>query len=86
MLVPTSTCAAGVRWSDLRQRIGVQCFDEMAAALTEHPAPPRNELEDEVFVRAFELLVDSLRIFGRPDLADAMEDLYYGALADVPQA
>lgn len=84
MLVSSPT---SVRWSDLRQRIAVRCFDEMAAALAgRSPGSAREEHDDEVVVRAFELLVDSLRIFGRPDLADSLEDLYYAAVADVTRA
>ena len=87
MLVPSTASPSSAAWSDLRQRIVVACFREVAAGLVEHMARPeasRSELEEACVVKAVEGLVDSLRAHGRPDLAEEMRSLYAAALAAVP--
>lgn len=89
MRVPSTASPSSAAWSDLRQRIVVACFREVAAGLAEHlaqPNPSRSELEEDCVVKAVEGLVDSLRAHGRPDLADEMRALYEAALAAVPPA
>lgn len=83
MLTPSTVFPTPMRCNDLRQRVAAQCFDSMASRIKQHMAqtnPSRAELDDEVFVRAVEVLADRLRFFGRPDLSSEIETLYYDSL------
>jgi hypothetical protein len=83
MLTPSTLFPSLVPCNDLRQRIAARCFDAMVEGIKQHlaqPNPSSAELEDETFLRAVEALVDRLRLFGRPDLADDIEALYYDAI------
>jgi hypothetical protein len=73
MLTPSTVFPSLVPCNDLRQRIATRCFGTMAEGIRQHlaqPNPSSAELEDETFLRAVEVLVDRLRLFGRPDLAN----------------
>lgn len=89
MIAPSVIFPTLLPCNDLRQRIAVRCFESMAASIKQHVAKPnasRAELEDEVFRRAVEVLVDSLRMFGRPDLSDEIEALYYDSIGSLREA
>jgi hypothetical protein len=86
MITPSMVFPTRLPCNDLRQRVATRCFDSMVATINAHmaePSPSRAELEDEVFVRALEVLVDRLRIFGRPDLSNEIEALYYESLGSL---
>jgi len=86
MLTPSTVFPTLLPCNDLRQRVATRCFDSMAETIKRHLAqaePSLAELEDEVFLRAVEVLVDRLRLFGRPDLSDEMETLYYDAISSL---
>lgn len=78
MLTPFTRHPVGVRCQDLRQRIATRCFERMMEQLRKKASV--EQLEDKVVVRAMEILADQLRIFGRPDLSDRLEDAYHGAV------
>lgn len=90
MLTPSTIYPTPMPYNDLHQRIATRCFYNMTKGIKEHLAqssPSRAELEDEVVLRAMEVLADKLRFLGRPDLADEVETLYYDALGSpVPGA
>ncbi len=86
MLTPSTIFPTPKSWNDLRQRVATRCFDCMATTITKHMAqahPSRADLEDEVFVRAIEVLADRLRFFGRPDLSAEIETLYYDSVGSL---
>lgn len=86
MITPSTIFPTPLPYNDLRQRVATGCFERMAADIRSHmaqTAPSPGELEDEVLLRAIEVLVDQLRFFGRPDLSSDIETLYYDSLSSL---